>query len=299
MGAAVSKTILISGTSSGFGALTARALADAGHTVYAGMRDIGSRGATAAAQVKQYAIDNSVDLSPVELDVKSEDSVHQAVQTVLDEQHRLDVLIHNAGRLAGGPAEAFTPEQFAEVFDTNVLGAQRLNREVLPHLREQQDGLLIWISSTSASGSAAPYMSPYIATKAAFDALASSYALEIARFGIESTIIVPGAHGAGTELLAKAAHPADMTVAKAYEARYPQLLGHLGQKFADLTPDWTDAAAVAEAIVTVVDTAKGRRPFRVHIDPVDDGGRVIHTVADRVRADLIRRLDLADLLHPR
>ncbi|GAB2678450.1 SDR family NAD(P)-dependent oxidoreductase [Kribbella swartbergensis] len=139
----MSKTVLISGASSGFGALTARALADAGHLVYAGMRDLTGRNAAAAADAKQYASEHDVDLRPVELDVSSETSVQQAVDTVIKEQGRIDVLIHNAGHMVTGPAEAFTPEQLAQLYDTNVLGTQRLNRAALPHLREQGDGLLL------------------------------------------------------------------------------------------------------------------------------------------------------------
>src|SRR6201995_5419140 len=134
----MSGTVLISGASSGFGALTARALADAGHLVYAGMRDIGGRNAGAADDAAKY----SGNLRPVELDVTSEQSSAQAVATVLDQNERLDVLIHNAGHMVTGPAEAFTPEQLAELYDTNVLGTQRLNRAALPHMRAAQDGLV-------------------------------------------------------------------------------------------------------------------------------------------------------------
>jgi NAD(P)-dependent dehydrogenase (short-subunit alcohol dehydrogenase family) len=72
----------------------------------------------------------------------------------------------------------------------------------------------------------------------------------------------------------------------------------VSQKLAELEPAWADVAEVAEAIVTVVGTEKGRRPFRVHIDPSDDGAAVVNGVADRVRAELLRRIGLDDLLHP-
>ena len=78
----MSKTVLISGASSGFGALTARALADAGHIVYAGMRDVAGRNAAAAADAKQYSFEHNVDLRAVELDISTDASVQQAVATV-------------------------------------------------------------------------------------------------------------------------------------------------------------------------------------------------------------------------
>ena len=294
----MSKSILISGASSGFGALTAHALADAGHTVYAGMRDVAGRNAAAAAEAKQYSDEHKVDLRTVELDVSSDESTRQAVQTVLAEQGKLDVLIHNAGHMVTGPAEAFTPEQLADLYDTNVLGTQRLNRAALPQLREQHDGLLLWVGSSSTRGGTPPYLAPYFAAKAAMDALAVSYALEVARFGIESTIVVPGSFTHGTNHFAHSGKPADADIVAAYETRYAGLMDQVAQKLRELEPEWADVAEVAKAIVTVVDTEKGKRPFRVHIDPSDDGAAVVNAVADRVRTEFLRRVELDDLLHP-
>jgi NAD(P)-dependent dehydrogenase (short-subunit alcohol dehydrogenase family) len=294
----MSKTILISGASSGFGALTARALADAGHTVYAGMRDVAGRNAAKAQEAKQYSSEHKVDLRSVELDVSSDESARRAVQTVLSEQGRLDVLIHNAGHMVTGPAEAFTPEQLAQLYDTNVLGAQRLNRAALPHLRSQQDGLLLWVGSSSTRGGTPPYLAPYFAAKAAMDALAAGYALEVSRFGIESTIVVPGSFTHGTNHFAHSGKPADADIVAAYETRYAGLTDQVSQKLRELEPAWADVAEVARAVVTVVDTDKGRRPFRVHIDPADDGAEVVNAVADRVRTEFLRRIELDDLLHP-
>ncbi len=294
----MSKTILISGASSGFGALTARALADAGHIVYAGMRDVAGRNASAAADAAQYSKDNSVDLRAVELDVSSDESSRQAVATVLAEQGKLDVLIHNAGHMVTGPAEAFTPEQVADLYDTNVVGTQRLNRAALPHLREQEDGLVVWVGSSSSRGGTPPYLAPYFAAKAGMDALATSYALELSRFGIETTIIVPGSFTHGTNHFAHSGSPADADIVAAYETRYAGLMDQVAQKLRELEPEWADVAEVAKAIVTVVDTEMGRRPFRVHIDPSDDGSVVVNAVADRVRSEFLRRVGLDDLLHP-
>jgi NAD(P)-dependent dehydrogenase (short-subunit alcohol dehydrogenase family) len=288
-------TILISGASSGFGALAARALADAGHTVYAGMRDLAGRNAPAAADARAYPGGR---LHPVELDVSSDASAAAAVATVVGEQGRLDVLIHNAGHMVTGPAEAFTPEQLAELYDTNVVGTQRLNRAALPQLRSQRDGLVVWVGSSSTRGGTPPYLAPYFAAKAGMDALAQSYALELARFGIETTIVVPGAFTHGTNHFAHSGSPADTAVVAEYDTKYPRLMEQVGQKLAELEPEWADVAEVARAIVAVVGTEKGRRPFRVHIDPSDDGSVVVNAVADRVRVELLRRIGLDDLLHP-
>lgn len=291
-------TVLISGASSGFGALTARALADAGHTVYAGMRDLAGRNAASADDARTYAAEHGADLRPVELDVSSDESAQQAVATVLQEQSRLDVLVHNAGHMVSGPAEAFTPEQVAELYAINVVSTQRLNRAALPQLRAQGDGLVVWVGSSSTRGGTPPYLAPYFAAKAGMDALAASYALELARFGIETTIVVPGAFTHGTNHFANSGSPADTAVVAEYETRYAGLMEQVGRKLAELEPDWADVADVARAIVAVVGTEKGRRPFRVHIDPADDGAVVVNAVADRVRTEFLRRVGLDDLLHP-
>src|SRR5277367_6160068 len=172
------KTIVITGASSGFGAMTARALADAGDTVYAGIRDTAGRNAPAVADVSAYAAAHSVNLRAVEMDVGDQASVDAAVKQVISDTGRLDVVIHNAGHMVLGPAEAFTVEQVAEIYDTNVLSTQRVNRAALPHLRAQRDGLLVWVGSSSSRGGTPPYLAPYFAAKAAEDALAVSYAAE-------------------------------------------------------------------------------------------------------------------------
>jgi NAD(P)-dependent dehydrogenase (short-subunit alcohol dehydrogenase family) len=295
----MSKTILITGASSGFGSLSAQALADAGHAVYAGMRDSMGHNARQVGAARRYATERDVDLRTVELDVSSQDSVDAAVETVISEQGSIDVLLHNAGHMVTGPAEAFTPEQVAEIYDTNVLGTQRVNRAVLPYLRAQQRGLVVWVGSTSTRGGTPPYLGPYFAAKAGMDALAVSYAGELARFGIETTIIVPGSFTRGTNHFAHSGHPDDDRVVADYEVLYPQLMDQVSQRLAEQAPADADAADVASAIADVVELPHGKRPLRVHIDPADDGAAVVNAVADRIRVEFLNRIGLDDLLHPR
>jgi NAD(P)-dependent dehydrogenase (short-subunit alcohol dehydrogenase family) len=172
----MSKIILITGASSGFGRLTAEALAKAGHTVYASMRDTAGRNAREVGKIAAFSKENRVDLRTVELDVLSQDSVDSAVGKAIGESGRIDVLIHNAGHMVFGPAEAFTPEQLAQLYDVNVLSTQRVNRAVLPHLRRQKQGLVVWVSSSSSAGGTPPYLAPYFAAKAGMDAMAVVYA---------------------------------------------------------------------------------------------------------------------------
>ncbi|MBL1117004.1 SDR family NAD(P)-dependent oxidoreductase [Streptomyces sp. 110] len=289
-------TILVTGASSGFGALTARALARAGHTVYAGIRQPDTRNAAAVAELTRYATDHDADLRAVELDVTSQDSADAAIARILADRNRLDVIVHNAGHMATGPAEAFTPEQLAQLYDVNVLGTQRVNRAALPHLRAQGEGLLVWIGSSSTRGGCPPFIGPYFAAKAAMDALAVSYAAEVVRFGIDTAIVVPGAFTSGTNHFRHAGAPADPDRAAAYDERYGTLLAGLDQRLAALIPPDADAAHVADAVVHLVALPAGARPLRTHIDPSRDGSEVVSAVADRVRAEFFRRAGLDDLL---
>jgi NAD(P)-dependent dehydrogenase (short-subunit alcohol dehydrogenase family) len=296
----MSRIILITGASSGFGRLTAEALAKAGHTVYAAMRGTAGGNAPEVAKIAAFSKENGVDLRTVELDVLSQDSVDAAVSKVIGESGRIDVLIHNAGHMAFGPAEAFTPEQLAQLYDVNVLSTQRVNRAVLPHLRRQKQGLVVWVSSSSSAGGTPPYLAPYFAAKAGMDALAVVYARELSRWGIETSIIVPGAFTGGTNHFAHSGRPADEARVAEYEAGPYAGFGEQVQKaFAAIVPPDADASAVADAIVGVVDTPFGKRPFRVHIDPTEDGANVGFTVLDRLRSEMLHRVGLSDVLTPR
>jgi NAD(P)-dependent dehydrogenase (short-subunit alcohol dehydrogenase family) len=293
------QVIVITGASSGFGALAARALAHAGHTVYASMRETTGRNAPQVAAVEKYAAEHEIDLHAVELDVASEASCETAIRQIIAAHGRLDVLIHNAGHMSFGPAEAFTPEQFAQLYDINVLSTQRVNRAALPQLRKQGRGLVMWVSSSSARGGTPPYLSPYFAAKAAMDSLAVSYASELSRWGIETSIIVPGAFTKGTHHFAHSGVPADKARAAEYDqGPYAGLPEQSLKGLASLEPVDADVSAVAEAIVQVVDTPFGKRPFRTHIDPSQDGCEIVNGVADRVRAEMFRRIGLEDLLRP-
>jgi NAD(P)-dependent dehydrogenase (short-subunit alcohol dehydrogenase family) len=294
------KIIIITGVSSGFGALTARALAKAGHTVYASMRETKGRNLPQVEVAKKFAKDNDVDLRAIELDVSSQESCDAAIQEIITKNRRLDVVIHNAGHMVFGPAEAFTAEQLAELYDINVLGTQRVNRAALPQLRKQQRGLLVWVSSSSCAGGTPPYLAPYFAAKAGMDALAVIYARELSRWGIETSIIVPGAFTGGTNHFAHAGAPADKTCAAEYESGpYADFADQVIKGFDAIAPKDADVSAVGDAIVKVVDTPFGKRPFRVHIDPTQDGAEVVNAVGDRVRAEMLRRIGLGDLLTPR
>lgn len=293
------QVVVVTGASSGFGALSARALAQAGHIVYAGMRDTQGRNARAVADAAAFSREHHVRLYPLELDVSNQMSVEAGIVRIIADEGKLDIVMHNAGHMSFGPAEAFTPEQFAELYDINVLSTQRVNRAVLPHMRQRGSGLVLWVSSSSTRGGTPPYLSPYFAAKAAMDSLAVSYAAELTRWGIETAIIVPGAFTKGTNHFAHSGTPADTVRADEYNnGPYRGVPEQALQGLAALEPADADANAVAAAVVDIVGMPFGTRPFRTHIDPSQDGAEIVNGVADRVRAEMFRRIGLEDLLKP-
>lgn len=293
------QVVLITGASSGFGELTAYALADAGCVVYASMRSLTGSNVKNVEKAKAYSAQYGVDIRTVELDVQNQDSVDAAVAQVIQNAGQIDVLIHNAGHMAFGPAEAFTPEQYAKEYDINVVGTQRLNRAALPHMRRAGGTLMIWVGSTSTRSGTPPYIAPYFAAKAAMDSLAVSYAGELARWGIETVIVSPGVYTHGTNHIAHADHPED----KEREAEYANgptkdlaALATAGD--VNSVPEDADVADVARAIVRVVGLPFGSRPFRVTVDPADGGADEMNKLGDRIRADYLRAAGMGDLLHP-
>jgi NAD(P)-dependent dehydrogenase (short-subunit alcohol dehydrogenase family) len=263
------------------------------------MRATTGRNSSQVEAAHQYAKEHKVDLRAVEMDVAADASCDAAIRQIIAEQGHLDVVIHNAGHMSFGPAEAFTPEQFAELYDVNVLSTQRVNRAALPQLRKQGKGLVVWVSSSSTRGGTPPYLSPYFAAKAAMDSLAVSYASELTRWGIETSIVVPGAFTKGTNHFAHSGSPSDTARAVEYnEGPYKGVPETALKGLASLEPADADAGSVAAAIVNVVDAPFGKRPFRVHVDPSQDGAEIVNGVADRVRAEMFRRIGLDDLLHP-
>jgi NAD(P)-dependent dehydrogenase (short-subunit alcohol dehydrogenase family) len=221
------------------------------------------------------------------------------IDRIIADAGRLDVIVHNAGHMVFGPAEAFTPEQLIQQYDVNVLGAQRVNRAALPYLRGQRKGLLVWVGSSSTRGGTPPFLAPYFAAKAAMDAMAVSYSTELALWGIETTIMVPGAFTKGTNHFAHSGKPSDQARVAEYEAGpYAGIADKALKGLAGLEPADADPSEVARQIVRVVDLPFGERPFRVHVDPSQDGAEIVNGVADRMRREMYRNIGLEDLLHP-
>jgi len=132
------------------------------------------------------------------------------------------------------------------------------------------------------------------------DSLAVSYAAELARWGIETSIVVPGAFTRGTNHFLHAGKPADTAVQAAYDSGpYAGVAEQALTGLAALEPADADAGAVATAIAELVATPAGKRPYRVFVDPSQDGAEEVFRIGDRIRREMFRNIGLVDLLAPR
>lgn len=292
--------ILITGAATGIGNLTAKALAADGHTVYASMRDPSGSNAGHAQELLDLARRDGVDLRVVELDVQSQDSADAAVSTVISDAGRLDVVIHNAGHLYVGYVEAFTAEDVARLFDINAVGVQRVNRAALPHMRTRRVGTLLYVGSTIPI-TTPPFLGPYVASKAAMDALAVVTSYEVGQFGIETTIVMPGAFTQGTEHFPNASHASDEDVSRAYAMLDP-LVARNEQATASLYPEGVagDPAVVGEEITRILSLPVGDKPFRSVVDLTASsevvGVEEVNAVARDAREAFVKRMGFGDML---
>ena len=282
----MSKTILITGASTGFGHDTAETLTRAGHTVFASMREPQAKNREHAETLREQGI------KVVELDVSSDASVERAVKEVLARASRIDVLINNAGVASAGITEAFTPDQAKTVFNTNVVGLLRATRAVLPAMRRQGDGLIINIGSILGRLTF-PFFGIYGASKFAIEALTDSLRYEVSQLGIEVTLIQPSAYP--TRMYASIQQPADASRVAAYGA----IGGVPGVMFKHFmttfqAADAPDPHDVAKAIASLVAQPKGTRPERTVVG-VAFGADTVNAHTAPVQAQVVEALGLGHL----
>lgn len=280
------KTILITGASTGFGRDSAETLANAGHKVFASMRDPKANNRTHADALQAKGIE------VVELDVTDTLSVEQAVAAVVAKAGRIDVLINNAGVASAGVSEAFTDEQVTALFDVNVIGLHRVTRAVLPTLRKQRDGLIINIGSILGRVTF-PFFGIYGASKFAVEALTDSLRYEVSQLGVDVALVQPSAYP--TQMYGSAAQPADAARVREYGA-VGEIPGAMFQHFMTLfeSPDAPNPHDVAEAITQLIDVPKGQRPSRTVVG-TSFGADTLNDATASVQAGTVKALGLDHL----
>lgn len=177
----MSKVVLITGATSGMGALTSKFLADNGYTVYAGTRD-------------ENAPLGDSNLKKIYIDVTKTQSIKKAVDTIIRNEGKIDVLVNNAGYGLLATLEEGTDEEIFNQFDVNVFGLIKTIREVLPHMREAKSGVIINISSFLGK-MGLPLLSHYNASKYAVEGIVDSLRFETLPFGVRVHSIQSGLFG--------------------------------------------------------------------------------------------------------
>ena len=263
----MSKKIFITGTSTGFGKLTAITLSNAGHTVIAGMRD--TKGKNEAVARELAALPN---VEVIDIDVTNDDSVTKAFQETLSKYGTIDVLINNAGVAGYGVWESWTLDQIRNMFEVNFYGVIRTYQAVLPSMRKAKNGLIINLTS-GASGHTLPFMGPYLASKFAVESITEGIQDEISQFGIENVSIQPGVYPTEMNTGQKAGFQADKAdIISEYgeetASKFSALGGALFGKMAQYN---MNPQTIADGILSLVNMEKGTRPLRLPLDAIAQG----------------------------
>jgi NAD(P)-dependent dehydrogenase (short-subunit alcohol dehydrogenase family) len=177
---------VVTGSSSGIGLAASLALAKNGYLTYATMRNLAKRDSIQSVAEKEH-----LPVRTVQLDVTDENSVKNAIQSILSESGRIDLLVNNAGYGMTGAFEDIGMDEIKSLYETNVFGVIRVTQAVLPIMRKQGSGRIINISS-GAGRIGYPGGSAYVSSKFALEGLSESMAFEVEQFGIKTVLVEPG-----------------------------------------------------------------------------------------------------------
>lgn len=282
----MSKTILITGTSSGLGKDTAQTLVKAGHRVFGTMRAVTGLHSDKAKECQANGIE------VIELDVTNDASVDAAFKSLFQKTGgKLDVLINNAGSMVQGISETITAEQTSAMFDVNVIGIQRVLRAALPQMRKNHAGLVINIGAVLGRVTI-PFMGLYGATKFAVEALTESYRYELSQLGIDVVLVQPSAYPTN---LYTDTHAKDGARASEYGA-----VAEIPKAFAKFMAGMFSGAnapnphEVAKGIAEVIATPAGKRPERLLIG-TPFGADAVNAACQPIQSGMIDGLNMGGL----
>jgi len=254
--------VLITGCSSGFGKLAALQFARKGDTVYATMRDTAK-----GTELEQARAAEHLKLELVPLDVLDDASVAAAVKRVIDAEGGIDVLVNNAGIGHQGPIEETEIDEMKEIFETNVFGALRVTKAVLPSMRERKSGTIVNVSSLAGRVSP-PFDGVYASSKYALEAASEALYYEVHPFGVRVLLIEPGAFetNIGNVRRVSKAYGEGSPYA-GYHQRFEQALERLPTR-----GERADPQAVAEKIYDAVNDTEPKLRYLVGQDAEAIGG---------------------------
>lgn len=285
-------SILITGCSSGFGRLGAEHYARLGAKVFATMRNLPR---PEAVQLETLAKTEKLDITVLEIDITKDDQVKAGVTKALKAAGgKLDVLINNAGMSIAGPIEAQDMEATQLIFDTNVYGAQRMGRAVLPSMRANGSGYIFNVTS-QLGRVIIPGFGQYSPTKFALEAMSEQMAYEVASHGINVTIIQPGGYPTkiwsnqnAPSAALKARLPKDILEA------YPHFTEGMGKREAG--GGESDPMDIPRAIAGAIAMPKAARPLRIALHPVARPQEAINKVSAQMQIAVLGESPLGPVI---
>jgi len=229
------KTVLVTGASAGIGRSTAILLAEKGYQVYGAARRLDR-----LEMLKEFGI------KPVAIDLSNDESLRSAVHTILQEAGSIDVLVNNAGFACYGSVEDVTMENARYQLEVNVIGAMRLAQLVLPNMRANGKGRIINISSVGGKV-ALPMGGWYHASKFALEALSDSLRMEVKPFGIDVSVVEPGATKSEWENIAF-----ESLMKVSGDTDYKELAGKVYRTFERVARNASPSQTVAQLILRAI-----------------------------------------------
>ncbi len=284
------KNVIITGSSNGFGFLSAKLFADKGYKVWATMRNAESKNHEKKKVLESY----SSNIKVADMDVTNDDSVKNAIGNIIKEDGKVDVLINNAGIMYVGVTEAFSIDQSRQQMDVNYYGVVRTIQAVLPIMRKAGEGLII--NTTSTAGRLSwPFFATYNASKFAVEGYTQGLKYELAPDGIEAVLVEPGPFGT-TGLIDSIAPEARNEVL----VHYPKLkeaqtaMVKFFEEFSK-SKDAPQPSLVADAYLELAEMEQGKRPTRTQVG-VSHGADKINELTQPIQDDIVKELQLDFML---
>ena len=283
------KNVIITGSSNGFGLKAAKDFANKGYQVFATMRNPSGKNANAKAELESH----STQIKVVDMDVTKEDSVKEAMTTILAQSGNIDVLINNAGIMYIGITEAYSVEQARFQMETNYFGAIRVMQSVLPLMRKAGTGLIINTSSL-VGRITGPFFGTYAATKHALEAYSQGLRYELSPFGIDVVLVEPGPFGTG--LLASGQIPAHTDVLESY-GELAGIPTAMSESFAQMlqSEDAPDPQWVVDAYLKLAELPFGSRPTRTVVG-LTWGTDKINELTQPIQDSILKEMQLENVL---
>jgi NAD(P)-dependent dehydrogenase (short-subunit alcohol dehydrogenase family) len=275
---------VVTGASTGIGFETSLALARNGFHTYATMRKLEEGKSN---QIMNIAKNENLPLQAIQLDVDNDKSVLDAINKIVSENGRIDIVVNNAGYALVGALEQTSMEEIKAQFETNFFGAVRVIQAVIPIMRKQRSGKIVNITSMGGR-IAIPLDSIYHATKFALEGLSESIQYELEPFGINIILIEPGAVGTNFwknwKMAAKTSDHKD----KNNDSPYKQIENNMLESFKQIEQNAIHPSEVAKVILQA---AKADNPdFRYVVGK--DAATILETrrkISDREFRDLLKK----------